>query len=162
MFWHSGNLGDSNPWNSQGLARPVQGLLYLAYISNIKFSVLVTDGNNSIFRYIMCGRSEKYRIKIICCQGFYSTSMNILSTAATYTAFSSVWAFKAPFLKALGAEMCISNVKCSTSHQFKPKAFNAWVWLNVLHCSTNVITDQQICWKQYKHGPWMPHITTAV
>ena len=111
-------------WETQppGTFRALPGLYrdcFTLLTSNIKFNVLAKDSNNSLFSYIMCGRSEKYSIKIICYQGFYSTSMNILSTAPTYIAFSSVWAFKtAPFLRALPAEMCIPNVKCNTSHQF--------------------------------------------
>ena len=50
--------------------------------SNIKFNVLVTDGDNSLFSYIMCGRSHKYINKIICWGAFiqYQWAFNIRAT----------------------------------------------------------------------------------
>jgi len=91
-------IGETQP---PGTLRALPGLYmdcFTLLTSNIKFNVLVTEGNNSLFSYTIRGRSHNYINKIIYCQGFHSVSMNISSTAGTYIA----WAFKAaPFLKAL-------------------------------------------------------------
>ena len=139
-FQKSGRL---NPLETSGPCQACTGITLTLLTSNIKFNVLVTDGNNSSFSYIMCGRSEKYSIKIICCQGLYSTSTNISSMAATYIALSSVQAFKAAsFLKALLSRNVY--IQCKVQHMSSVPA-QAFYCMGMANC----IPQRYKC----NHGP---------